>query len=72
MSEIIIPELEDAMEHGDMGKFGQFWTSVEEATLSRYYGKVDTDLLVKNMPSKTKGQIQAKASRMGLTNRWKK
>lgn len=64
---ILIPDLEEAIARGDTGKFGHFWSEREEAVLKTYYGRVDTKILKKYLPRKTIGQIQSKASRMGIT-----
>lgn len=65
----LIPELEEAIAQGNTGKFGTFWSKKEEEILENYYGRVDTRLLLKHLPGKTKAQIQSKAARMGITNR---
>jgi hypothetical protein len=66
---ILIPELEEAMEQGKTGKFGRSWSDGEKSILKKYYGKVDTALILPHLPKRTIGQVQNQAGRMGLTGR---
>jgi len=68
MSELIIPELEEALQNYKPRE----WTAEEDAIMEKYYGRVPRDLLLKHLPGREWHQIQNKASREGLTNRWKK
>jgi hypothetical protein len=64
-NEIIIPELEEAMERFNP----RAWTPEEEAILKKYYKRVPTKDLLKYLPRKTENAIYTKAGRMGLVER---
>lgn len=55
----IIPELEKALKDHE-GFEDMIWTSAEEDTLFRYYGKVKTSLLAKFIPRHTVGSFHRK------------
>lgn len=66
---ILIPELEEAIEQGKTGKFGRGWSDKEIAILQKYYGRVDTALILPYLPGRTVSQIQNKAGRLGISGR---
>jgi hypothetical protein len=63
--EILIPELEEAVKQYKPSK----WSMKEEAIMSKYYGRVHIDDLIKQLPGKTLAAVHNKAADMGLTKR---
>jgi hypothetical protein len=69
-NEIIIPELEEAMEKGGVRGSGiPCWTDEEIAILKKYYGYVSKELILKYLPQHNMDAIRSKAARINVTCR---
>jgi len=72
LNTIVIPELEPYRIAGRVyiGN-GQEWSEEEESILLKYYGFAPVNEIIRFLPGRTRGQVQSKVQRMGLSRRGK-